>query len=176
MANNQNSIFWMVWGAFTVALLWILNVLFELLISPVIRFVFDTTGTVLGKAAGTGVRSIGRAVESSNRPRKLSEEEYEWVEPLDYRAAMFNKYAENAPVIVFGQVETVNRNSNSAVITATDNAEGKSLGFAVLEFDKEPEILENDVLKVLGRLDRVVEPESDIRAPAIRVEYYSVLE
>ncbi len=171
MGNNQNSIFWVVWGAITVALIWLVTTIIELIMRPI----FAITGAAVGKAIGVSVRSVGRAVESSNRPRKLTEEDYELAEPLDYRAALFNKYAENAPVIVFGKVETVNRNSNSAVITATDHAEGESFGFAVLEFDEEPEILENDVLKIFGRLDRIAEPESDIRAPVIRVEYFYVL-
>ncbi len=170
MGNNQNSIFWLVWGAFTAALVWLVTTIIELFMRPI----FAVTGFAVGKAIGASVRGVGRAVESSNRPRKLTEEEYDWVEPFDYRAALLNKYADNAPAIVFGQVEAVNRNNNSAVITATDDVEGKELGFVVLEFEDKPEILENDVLKILGRLDRIAEPEGDIRTPVIRVEYFFV--
>lgn len=176
MANNSNSVFWAIWGALTVGLIWLVTFIFEKLLAPIVRTLFGWIGDLLGMTAAGAIRSAGKTSKVKGKDReKLGISDYEGVAEFNYREAMFGKIDQGEPCIVRGEVSQINRGVATAVgLKLETTLEGDSESLIILQFGLEPEFLNGDVVTIKGTFEGLLDSSDGNRVPFIKADYYEL--
>lgn len=97
------------------------------------------------------VAIMGSPEEGSEEAQKLSKERYQQqAVTLGYREAMLGDISKGKPIITTGRVAQIYRDTNVFVLTDKSSF-GYSGDRVWLKFDRKPNIIEKDIIKVYGR-------------------------
>lgn len=120
----------------------------------------------------------GGSISSQEVP-KPAQSAYPTKRNLDYRSAALGQMKEGTLLTFTGKVLQVIDSDNVRIATKREEYIGYSGDDVFLVFETTPQILEDDIIKVMGRYDGTLKYETVLRServiPQIQVDYFTVV-
>ena len=119
-------------------------------------------------------------VASQEEASKPPQSDYPTHNNLDYRVAALGQLEEGSLLMFTGKVLQVIGDDGLRIATKPAAYVEYSGDDVYLAFDSKPQVLEDDIIEVLGRYDGTLRYQTVLRTervvPRIRVDYYTVVE
>ncbi|MCX8492446.1 MAG: zinc ribbon domain-containing protein [Cyclobacteriaceae bacterium] len=123
---------------------------------------------------------IAGAVKKNEQQLKPPRSEYSEQRNLDYRAAALEQIEEGRLLTFTGEVLQIVGDRGLRLATKQDNYHGYSGDDVYLSFDIKPMVLDQDIIRVMGRYDGTFKYKTVLGAerviPKIRVDYFDIMQ